>query len=436
MSSDKTKKLDVILEVLKRAAKFYDIPESLVTKAQFVKCIEDDEDIKEWDIRKLGGLTAIKNAHFPAEGKELADIRDFQKTKLYISRLERKLGDKLSFERELLSSVESRIKPLTPPKLSHLNVTTDQNNIKREVVAMLNDLHIGAIVDPGEIDGINAFDFKYCSRRLSFMTKEICEYKVDVRHQVGKLHLVLNGDIIAGIIHELESRTHDILTHQMNGAMYILTHMIEQLCTQYRQVVVHCTPGNHDRMIHKNKGKRPHAEVYDSYANILYYGLSVAFRKYPNVSFNVPKTSYGFIDLPGGRCMYTHGDTMFSSQINGSSKTLSVQSFSDAMHRFSAGEISKGKKKIDLLLMGHVHFFNHFITHDNVEIYIAPSLLGLDSFAHSLTINNNFAGQVIFESTPDFILGDSRLIRVNRGDKDKSLDKIIPIYKKELKWVA
>ena len=49
--------------------------------------------------------------------------------------------------------------------------------------------------------------------------------------------------------------------------------------------------------------------------------------------------------------------------------------------------------------------------------------------------NNNFIAQPVFESTKDFILGDSRLIRLNAADQDPELDKIIPVYSKELKWV-
>jgi hypothetical protein len=107
---------------------------------------------------------------------------------------------------------------------------------------------------------------------------------------------------------------------------------------------------------------------------------------------------------------------------------------SEAIRDFNAGEISKGNKPVKLMLFGHVHTFAHFITNDGVEVYVSPSLVGLDAFAHSLTINNNFLAQPIFESTKDFILGDSRLIRLNAADNDNSLDKIIPVYEKELKY--
>jgi len=34
------------------------------------------------------------------------------------------------------------------------------------------------------------------------------------------------------------------------------------------------------------------------------------------------------------------------------------------------------------VLFGHTHSYAHFITNDGVEIYNAPSLSGLDAYAH------------------------------------------------------
>ena len=166
----------------------------------------------------------------------------------------------------------------------------------------------------------------------------------------------------------------------------------------------------------------------------MYYALSTAFRNNKNVRFNIPKTPYGFIDLPAGRAMFFHGDHVFSKCMGGVGNSINVKAFSNAIKSFNAGEMNKGNKPIKLLIGAHVHVYCHFITDDGVEVYIAPSLCGTDAFAHSLTINNNFAAQAVFESTPEFILGDSRLIRVTKADTMVELDEIIPTYNKELSW--
>ena len=133
--------------------------------------------------------------------------------------------------------------------------------------------------------------------------------------------------------------------------------------------------------------------------------------------------------------MFAHGDHVFSKAIGNVGTAINVKALSIAIKNFNSGEVVKGNAPIKLLLLGHVHCYAHFITDDDVEVYIAPSLSGADSYSHSLTINTNFAAQVVFESTPEFILGDSRLIRVLKADKLSELDKIIPTYNKELKWI-
>lgn len=391
-----------------------------------------DMGISERQVRKHGGIAAIKAAYFPQTDKNLKSISEVTESKNYIKKLEKSVGDSDLFQDRLLSVIKETIKPL--PKIKMPKLSKKNNTDMVEFVGMLNDTHIGVIIDKEEIGGINSFDFQEACRRFAFYTKEVINYKKHKRSQVRKLHLILNGDLIAGIIHGLDTKGIHLMVHQLNAALHIFTYVIQNLMTEYSVIEVHGIAGNHDRAVHKNHGKRAVSEVYDSYANSIFYGLSTAFRNQKEVTFNFPKTPYGFINLPAGRAMYAHGDHVFSSALGNPGKAINVKGLTDAIRNFNAGEIAKGDKPIKLLLLGHVHVFAHFITTDGVEVYISPCLSGLDSFAHSLTINNSFVAQPIFESTKDFILGDCRLIRLNKADDDSELDKIIPVYNKELKF--
>lgn len=388
--------------------------------------------LSERQLLKNGGLPAIKKAYFPVTTKVLKNITKVKKEAKYISQLEQKVGNIELFQEELKESVANILKPL--PKIKSPKITDKKTKDYVELVGMLNDTHIGAIIDGEEIGGINNFDFKEACRRFAFYVKQVANYKKAKRKNVGKLHLILNGDLITGIIHGLETKGIHLMVHQVNAAVHIFTHSIAILAKEFPMIEVHGISGNHERAIHKNHGKRAVTEVYDSYSNLIFYSLSVAFRDNKQISFNFPKTAYGFIDLPAGRAMYAHGDHIFSSALGNPGKAINVKGVSNAIRDFNAGEIAKGNKPIKLLLLGHVHVFAHFITTDGVEVYISPSLSGLDGFAHSLTINNNFCAQPVFESTKDFILGDCRLIRLESADNDAQLDKLIPVYNKNLKW--
>lgn len=390
--------------------------------------------ISERQIRKCGGLSKIKDTYFPDEELDLKEIARVTRDNTYVNKIKKIAGEKLLKTEELLSAIEKNIKPLpkiNPPKIKDVN-----KNEAIESVAMLNDTHIGSIIDPEEIGNLNQFNMEIACKRFAFYVKQVINYKKHKRKNVTRLHLILNGDLIAGLIHGLDTKGIHLMIHQVNAAVHIFTHAIASLSKEYKEVVVHGIPGNHDRAVHKNHGKRAVTETYDSYANIVFYALSVAFRNSGHIKFEIPKTPYGFIDLPAGRAMYAHGDHIFSSALGNPGKSINVDRLTKAIRDFNAGEILKGNPQIKLLLLGHVHVYAHFMTTDGVEVYISPSLSGTDGFAHSLTINTTLSAQPVFESTKDMMLGDCRLIRLHMADNDKNgeLLKIIPSYKNELKW--
>lgn len=421
------KELQQIVKTIKKIAKDNEINAQYVTKTMLVS-----EGVSDWVLRKCGGLKGILDTHFPQQDKDLQSISEIKKDKGYIASLEKRLGEKLNVE-EL---VKESFKSLVIPKVKkHKKTKFKSTDELTHVVGMLNDTHVGLIVDPEEIGNGNSFDFKEASRRFAFYGQQLAKYKIHKRKNVEKLHLILNGDMIAGLIHSLDTKTVHLMIHQVNGALHILTNLVSYLNEYYPTIAISGIAGNHCRGVHKNHGQRAVAEVYDNYANIIYYGLSTAFRNNPNISFNFPKTPYGFFQLPQGRAMHAHGDHIFSKSLGNPGSSVNVKGLTNSIRDFNAGEIEKGNAPVKLVLFSHVHAFAHFITNDGVEVYISPSLVGLDQYAHSLTINNNFIAQPVFESTKDFILGDSRLIRLGKADKDVSLDKIIPLYNKELKWI-
>lgn len=402
-----------------------------VTKKDFLKA---NEDITDWQLRKLGSFEAIKQRFFPLEEKELVQIKETQEINKYIKVLENKLANKGLLETKLLEAVQAKLQPL--PKIVPKRFKPSGTEQERQLVLMLNDTHYGLIVHPDEVNDVNKFGWTEACRRSAMMLKETLNYKVHTRNQVSKVHLVLNGDLIQGLIHGLVYDQMEKSVFQVNGAIHILTHVIAGLAEEFKEVKVHGICGNHEDKPHKREhGKRVSSEKYDSYANIIFYALSAAFRNSEHVKFNFSKNLFVSLDLPAGRAIACHGDTLFSRQLGNNNTNINVKALSEAIRAWNAAEISRGRAPAKLVLFGHTHFYAHFITIDGVEVYIAPSLSGTDGHAHgAYNANTNTIGQVLFESTPKFILGDSRLIRLNEADSDASLDELIPIYRNTLKW--
>jgi len=393
-----------------------------------------DFGITDYALKRSAGLTAIKRAYFPLGDKDLAGIQKTKNEANYISKLETSLGKTLNFRDELKNAIDNLVVPVKLPKAQPLKYNK-KTGIKREVVVMLNDTHYGLIVPTKEVGGVNSYGWKEACRRTAYLAQQVADYKIEKRADVERLHIVLNGDLLQGTIHDLTARTMELLSYQQNGAIHILTHFISYCSQFYKNITVSCLSGNHDDGMHRREhGNRVTSHKFDSNLAPVFFALSAAFRNEKRIDFNIPEAMFAEINLPAGRCLVTHGDTMFSKQLGNPGKSLNTDSLGAAINKFNYGEITINKPPFKLCLFGHTHCEAQFTTFDGTKVFIAPSLSGIDIYAKSLAINNNQIGQVIFESTKNHIFGDARIVKLNDVDDKKELDKIIPIYNNSLIW--
>lgn len=381
-----------------------------------------------------GGLTYIKKRYFPETQKDLEFIDQAKETSSYITKLEKKVGELESFSSLINQNIRRFYKPIE--KIRCEIPKKPKRAVGREIVCMLNDVHYGLIVNRDEVGGVNEYNWKVAARRTAYFIQEVCNYKRSKRGETNKVHLVINGDLIQGVIHGLKSRNVDLLTFQMNGSVHILTYVVTALLKNFEQVEVHFNVGNHGDMPHRREGgKRVISQVYDNFESGVFYALSAVFRDNPRVLFNINKTVYNSIDLPAGRCVFTHGHIMFANSLGNPGSKVDTKSLSNDIANFNRSEISQGKRPAKLFLVGHTHTHLFHTCTDGTQLYNVPCMSGVDDYAFGqLGIRYNLIAQLVFESTQDHILGDSRLIHLNAADKDTNLDKIIPPYEMELKW--
>ena len=410
--------IDYIKKALKDIAELSNIHPQAVTLAQLMAY---DEDITEWALRKFGGLSSIKKS-FPLTSKDLIEIKNQKDIASYIRKLESDLADKESLEKDIRKAILDKIKPV---KVVPYKPVKKKTREPRHVVAMLNDTHIGLKVDKKEVDNLNEFNFKIASRRIAFFVDQVCNYKKEKRSEVEALHFILNGDLIAGIIHGLQGDDLNMLTHQINGAIHIFTNVVSHLASNFKKVKVYFSTGNHGDSPHRREGGRVSSQIYDSLEGQIFYAVSVAHRNTKNVEFVAGHTLYQDIYLPAGRAAFTHGHLLFSKQLGNPGSTVNTKQLGVAVSDFNLSQQRMGKEPIQLWLLGHTHCHFHITTKTGVQIYNAPSLSGIDSFAYSIGIHHNLTAQVVFESTKKYIMGDVRLVHVQEADKKKQLDKII-----------
>lgn len=400
-----------------------------VQKLTLLDC--SDNGLSERQIRKFGGFAKIKNAHFPVTDKSLSDIKSLTDQAAYIKKLEGALAKRELTEKLVQDTINSIVVPIQIPKAI---IKPKTGGLHREVVVSLNDTHFGLIVDPKEVGGTNKYGWLEACRRTAMMAQQVADYKIEKRGEVKKLHIVLNGDIVQGKIHDMTALTSDLMALQQNGAIHILTHFIGYVKQFYPEIEVSGIAGNHCDNPHRREGGRVTSHKYDSVVNPVYYALSAAFRNNSDIKFNFPHGLHIDLALPGGRAVFAHGDTLFSKQLGNPGTNINVKGLSDVINRWNQAEMTKGGDSAKLFVFGHTHVYCNFRTFDGVQVLVLPCLSGIDPYAHSLALNHNTADQGVFESTPGHIMGDLRLVDLLSADNNKELDKIIPIYDRGLQW--
>lgn len=168
-----------------------------------------------------------------------------------------RLAERVDELEQLLSIVETAegasIDPpkwLSPPKPGKAKRAT--------LVLMLSDTHFDEVVNPHEVDGLNAYNRRIAELRLRAWAENSVKL---ARHYLAGVNydgvvVILGGDIFSGDIHEELAQTNE---DTMLGS---LLHWSEQiaaaldlLAAEFGKVHVAAVPGNHGRMTRKPRAK-------------------------------------------------------------------------------------------------------------------------------------------------------------------------------------
>lgn len=174
----------------------------------------------------------------------------------------------------------------------------------------LSDLHVGEVVRPEEIGGVNEYSsaiFKARIRRMFAASVEILpRWASDCR--LEGIALALNGDLISGDIHDELRRTNALTAHeQVDLATDEIAAGISQLADRFGNVVAYVTPGNHGRSTEKTHAKRMAALSYDTLIGNM---LARHFGSDKRITINVASGADIRFKLFDHMVRQTHGDSM------------------------------------------------------------------------------------------------------------------------------
>lgn len=227
----------------------------------------------------------------------------------------------------------------------------DHGGRRSVIVCHVSDMHMGEVIRPGEIQGINAFDPDICRDRMQRYFQAACE--IGPRWSTGTrcegALLTLGGDLISGDIHEELLRTNALGSlEQVRAAVEVVLAGVRLLVETFGRVHVASVPGNHGRTTHKPTAKLYSALSYDT----MIAGMARDMMGDPRVTWQVDGNTDQIIPVLGRTVFLTHGDKI---------GTGGGQGFAGPMlpiirgaQKVRAQQASIGREP-DYILVGHYH---------------------------------------------------------------------------------
>jgi hypothetical protein len=295
------------------------------------------------------------------------------------------------------------------------------NTLSRVVNGAISDIHIGSHIDGQECPV--EYNVVQESRRLGKVVSQIADYKYEYRDQ-SKLIIHLLGDIIQGVIHD--ARSGDVYTYQFAAAVHYLVNAILFLCSEYKEVDVYCTPGNHGRNKIRHEGKAVD-QKWDSIETMIYIAVKTAVLNagITNCKFFIPKTPYYTVKIFDSKGFFTHGDTLLFP--GNPQNSINIKRLAQQICKWNTARNIGGP--FNIFCCGHIHVGSITNLPGGVTMITNGAITPPDPFTLSVGYPDNTCGQYIWESVEGHGVGDQRFIIVDGAEKDSKYNDIIPLFK-------
>ena len=272
---------------------------------------------------------------------------------------------------DLVDRVEqARLEPiqwLTPAKPAKKSAAT--------LVLMLSDLHLDEVVEPSEVDGLNAYNRDIARLRLAKTIENTVKLS---RHYLAGMKydgcvVLLGGDIFSGDIHEELTETN---ADTMFGSVLFwaqeLAGALDALASEFGRVHVASVAGNHGRTTRKPRAKMRARTNFDWLFSKM---LQRHFEKDKRLTFDIPEGSDCLVRIYDSAHLLTHGDQAHGGGgIGGIYPPIMRLRARKAQRYLATGQ------SFDTLWLGHWHQYL-----PSPSLIVNGSMKGFDEYAF---INN------------------------------------------------
>lgn len=232
---------------------------------------------------------------------------ELSKTKKQLRQMQRDEDSNALILRTIKSSIQA-IPISSAPKFCKTVSKPEDDEV---IVAQLSDMHIGEVVDPLEVYGLNAYNFDIFKCRLQCMVDTIIHICFDIHKGQTFQGLVINalGDMVSGYIHEeLEVTGDGNMIQWVFGGAYVLAQATLELAALFPFININCVVGNHGRLQKQKRFKRR----YVNWDTVFYEAWAAYTANAKNVNFIIPRSFFMTTVINKNRCVLLHGDDIRS----------------------------------------------------------------------------------------------------------------------------
>lgn len=259
--------------------------------------------------KKRGGQHKPLAVHDPDNERiqELeAEVVHLREERDHARRAAKAGSKKFGIFKAMREELQAHITPFPP--LPNVWVPSKKDTIEEHVVLHISDEHADEIIKPGEVGGLEEYNFPIFCARAEHLVDTVIDWTQSTlkpTFNFTTLWILCNGDATSGEIHGHVSRSY--AQNQIKNCLAISrvrALMIRDLAPHFQHVNVVCTSGNHGRRSISKDYNAPH----DNWDYLISASAQDHCRDIPNVSFAIPESWSVNLNINGVGVNLAHGD--------------------------------------------------------------------------------------------------------------------------------
>ena len=259
------------------------------------------------------------------------------------------------------------------------------------LVVMLSDTHFDEVVNPDEMEGLNAYNRQIAVMRLQRWSENVIKL---ARHYLSGVSydgvvLILGGDIFTGEIHEELTQTNDapILDSLLFWSEQVAG-VVDLFANEFKKVHVVSVVGNHGRMTRKPRMK---LRVRTNFDWLISKMVERHFASDKRVSFNIPESADAYLQIYDHGHLITHGD-----QVSGGGGIGGIYPPIMRMRAKKHARYMETGKSFQTIWLGHWH---QYIS--TPSMVVNGSLKGADEYSMIMGFSFEPPQQALAVVTPE-----------------------------------